>query len=559
MSPDSTGATAAGDDESTIGADALVRAFAGGTHALIVQRDALNAINVFPVPDGDTGTNMSLTMTNANNAVIECKTGPEPPTVAGIAKAAANGALMGARGNSGVILSQILTGFAALNADVTALDGAAVADGFERGRTAAYAVISNPREGTILSAITAVVATCKLSAADGGAALDVLRVAAAAAQEATDRTPEQLPVLKEAGVVDAGAQGLAVMLDGMVRALTGEAAPTATDLGAIDTSWLSATRRVHDDGARAGFCTEFVVSGESLDAEAMRARLGTMGESLLVVGSSEVVRVHIHADKPDDVFDFARTLGEVSREKVEDMEAQFQNLAAGDGAADGGPAAAEGIAVVAVAAGGGIEELFRSLGAAEVVRGGQTMNPSAGDIHEAVIAAHASDVIILPNNKNIVLAAEQATGTVSDIKARVVPSRSIPQGVAAVIAFNADLSIDDNVDAMNEAIAAVMTGEITLAARSTKVGGVEVQEGQPIGLIDGELVLADDTIAGAARACVERMLEGREGAIVTLYRGDGAPAEDAERLAEILRSELSCEVEVVDGGQPHYPYLIGVE
>ncbi len=529
---------------------ALAAAFEAGATALIIQRDALNAINVFPVPDGDTGTNMSLTMRAAADAASQ-----DTSSAAAVAKGAAQGALMGARGNSGVILSQILTGFVT-DDGATMLDGDALAAALERGRVAAYKVVSKPREGTILTALTAAAEASAVSAADGGPASHVLTVAATAAQEATDRTPEMLPVLKEAGVVDAGAQGLAVFLDGMARALRGEGAASAADLGEIDASWIGATRRVHDDGEQSGFCTEFVVSGDALDAAAMRERLSEMGDSLLVVGGGELIRVHVHTATPDEAFAYARTLGTVSHEKVEDMEAQFQNLA-GSAEPDASPATS-GITVVAVGAGPGIEELFMSLGASAIVRGGQTMNPSAGDILDAIKNAGGDATIVLPNNKNIVLAAEQAAKTLGEHIA-VVPTRSIPQGVAALIAFNGEATAGENADAMNEAIANVRTGEVTLAARATTMRGIDVRVGQPIGLVDGELAFAGEVIAEVARDCVRQMLEGRDGAIVTLYAGEDEPEDAAEALAVALREEHGCEVEVVAGRQPHYAYLIGVE
>jgi dihydroxyacetone kinase-like predicted kinase len=342
----------------------------------------------------------------------------------------------------------------------------------------------------------------------------------------------------------------------MLRGLLGETGTRAVTLGEIGASWLSATRRAHEGGAQSGFCTEFIVQGKGLDADAIRSRLDQMGDSLLVVGDDSLARVHIHTTTPDDVFAYARTLGDVSREKVEDMEAQFQELAAPERPAT----IREGLGVVAVGAGAGIEALFRSLGAAVVVRGGQTMNPSAGDILSAISACGTASVIVLPNNKNVVLAAEQASKSGrAGVEARVVPTRSIPQGVAALIAMNTEDSVDENATAMTEAIANVRAGEVTLAARSTTIQDLDVREGQPIALIDGDLALAGDSVDDVAYACAERMLEGRTGAILTLFVGEGTAIEAAGTLADRLRTAFACEVEVVDGGQPHYPYLIGVE
>lgn len=544
---------AAGPDAGTSSLDAAAfsRMLAGGAAALEQQAAALNAINVFPVPDGDTGTNMSSTMRAALDAIADAN----GASVLAVAKAATHGALMGAKGNSGVILSQIIGGFAAALADHPALDASTFAAAFEHGQQAAYHVVSSPREGTILTGITAV-ALAGAHAAEHGDAEQVLAAAVEAARGAAERTPDLMPLLKEAGVVDAGAQGLYVMLDGMLRGLRGEEMAEAHDLGTISAGWLTARSQLHDDGLQAGYCTEFVVEGEALDPDAIRAHLASMGESLLVIGDGDLVRVHVHTREPEAAFDYARTLGAVSREKAEDMEAQFATLA---GNRDGAPnAAASGIAIIAVAAGAGIEALFRSLGVAQIVRGGQTMNPSAGDIRAAIEASGAREAIVLPNNKNIILAATQAIDGI-DVRAHIVASTSIPQGVAALVAANPEASFDENVAAMEEAIANVRSGEVTLAARATRLHGIDVREGHPIALVEDDLVAAEETVGAAAHAAVARMISDRDSAIITLYAGEGTSAADAAALADALRSEFGVEVEIVDGGQPHYPYLIGVE
>jgi dihydroxyacetone kinase-like predicted kinase len=279
-----------------------------------------------------------------------------------------------------------------------------------------------------------------------------------------------------------------------------------------------------------------------------------MGNSLLVVGDATLVRVHVHTMDPDGALSYGRELGTISNEKVENMETQFETLASSATASQ----ESVSLAVVAVAAGDGLDSLFRSLGARAVVHGGQTMNPSAGDIREAIEAAGGAVTIVLPNNKNIVLAADQAARVIGS-SVHVVPTRSIPQGIAALIAMNIEASFDENIEAMSEAIAAVRSGEVTLAARSTTIGGVVVREGQPISLVDGDLIAATNSIPEAVHACVARMVEGRDGAILTLIAGEGETPENAEALARALREQYSCEVELVDGGQPHYPYLIGAE
>jgi DAK2 domain fusion protein YloV len=528
----------------------LARAFADGATALRAQADALNAINVFPVPDGDTGTNMSLTM----KAAVEGIDGAD--SLAEAAKRAARGALLGAKGNSGVILSQIIEGFASAMPPTNGLSTGDLARALERARQAAYRVVSTPKEGTILTAISAAAEAAGRAHA-GEAAVETLESVVAATEEAVARTPDLLPVLKEAGVVDAGAQGLYVLLDAMLRSLRGDAPPPRDErLGQIDASWLAATERAHDaQEGQSGFCTEFVVSGEGLDAEAIRSRLLEMGESVIVVGGDDLLRAHVHTREPDAAFAFGRTLGELSHEKADDMEAQFRALSAERRHA---ARTESGIAVVAVGAGAGIEELLRSIGATQVVHGGQTMNPSAGDIRAAIEATGTRDVIVLPDNKNVIMAARQAAEGLPG-RVRVLPSRSIPQGVAALVAMNTENSLDENVEAMERAITGVHTGEVTFAARDTRVHGLEIGEGQPIGLVDGDLVVAAATLTDAARQCVARMTASHDGEFVTLYAGAGAEQAETAELAETLRREFDLEVEVVEGGQPHYPYLIGLE
>ena len=534
---------------------ALTRAFTAGAAALRLHAEALNAINVFPVPDGDTGTNMSLTMTAA--ASIAEQSGAT--TAASVAREAAQASLVSAKGNSGVILSQILAGISAAVTGET-IDSTTLADSLERARAAAYRVVSNPKEGTILTAATGAAEAAAAAARDRTTADAVFAAAVEGAREAVARTPDLLPVLKEAGVVDAGAQGLFVLLDGMLRGLRGEAIDDAAiSYGAIDASWLNAREQLHGVGAQAGFCTEFVIASDAargpLDPAAIRAHLQTLGDSLLVVGDANLVRVHVHTAAPDDAMAYARKLGTLSHEKADDMERQFASLAARSH--NGAAKRADGIAVVAVGAGAGIEALFRSLGAAEIVRGGQTMNPGAGDIRAAIDATRADNVIVLPNNKNVILAAQLAAKDLPGV--RVIPTRSIPQGVAALVAMNPEGTLDDNAAAMQEAISVVHTGEVTLAARATQIYGKPITEGQPIGLVDGDLVVAETTVAAAVLGCVAIMIENRDAPLVTLYAGAGESAASAEAIADALRTRLSVEVEVVEGGQPHYPYLIGVE
>ena len=543
------GAASAGD--SPLDGGQLRSLFADASSLLQRHVQALNAINVFPVPDGDTGTNMHLTL----QAAVAESTAAPGDDIASAAQAIAHGALMGARGNSGVILSQILSGLADGLAHRRTADGPALASALLTAADAAYGALAEPAEGTILTAIRA---AAQAVAGDGPTTTeDVLAKAAAAAKEATDRTPELLPVLKEAGVVDAGALGLAVILEGLLRSLRGEPLDVnlAADL-AVEAGWRSDAAALHNAAhGESGYCTEFVVGGVGLEPAAARERLQGMGTSLLVVGRGELLRVHLHTVRPDDALAYGRTLGELSQVKVDNLEAQIQQFASAETAPAGMTGA---IGVVAVAAGEGIEATFRSVGVTRLVRGGQTMNPSAGEILEAIEACPEERVVVLPNNKNIIAAAQQAAERASR-QAAVVPTRSIPQGIAALLALTPDLAFEANTAAMERAMTSVRSAEVTRAARATVVEGRRIELGQAIGVLDGELAVVADDIAGATEACVEEMLSP-EATLLTLYAGRDVREEEVATLAETLRERYQeLEIEVVRGGQPHYPYILSLE
>ena len=512
---------------------------------------ALNAINVYPVPDGDTGTNMHLTL-RAGVDEMERTSGDDASVAA---RALAEGALMGARGNSGVILSQVLRGFASGLDCRAEADGAALAEGLSEASRAAYAALSEPVEGTILT-----VAREAAQAAAAGSketAEAVLSSAVDAANRAVERTPELLPVLREAGVVDAGALGLAIVLEGLLRSLRGD--PLDVDLAPdaqVGAGWRVEATSLHgaDDGA-SGYCTEFVVSGQTLDAEATRAHMRSLGGSVLVVDGEDMLRVHLHTDRPDDAFAYGRSLGELSHTKVDNLGEQIQQFVSAGRATQ--PITA-GIGIVAVVAGDGIAAAFRSVGAVHIVEGGQTMNPSAGEILEAIESCAESEVAVLPNNKNIIAAAQQA-GERASKHVVVISSRSIPQGIAAVLALNSDATLDENEQAMDRALGSVRSAEVTRAVRATTIEGKRIEVGQPIGVIDGSLQVVADEVVAAAEACVERMMSS-EASLLTIYVGQDARSEEAESLAQALRTKYAkLEVDLVAGGQPHYPYIISLE
>jgi DAK2 domain fusion protein YloV len=519
----------------------------------VLQRHvaALNAINVFPVPDGDTGTNMHLTLRAGVDDLAQL---PEADLSAA-AQALAHGTLMGARGNSGVILSQVLRGFAAALNGRSEADGPALATALAAGAKAAQEALSQPKEGTILT--VARDAAGAVAGETPEAADETLALAVEAAKASVERTPELLPVVKEAGVVDAGGLGLAIILEGMLRSLRHE--PLDVDLApdvAVQAGWrddAASFQEAHH--GETGYCTEFVVSGKALDGGAARDRLSELGTSLLVVGGADLLRVHVHTTAPDDALAYGRTLGTVSRVKVDNMEAQIQRFVAEE--MPQAPVATT-IGVVAVAAGEGIEAAFRSVGVTHLVQGGQTMNPSAAEILEAIEAGEADEVVVLPNNKNIIAAAEQAAER-SGKRVAVVPSRSIPQGVAAVLALNSDLPFEANVAAMERALTSVRSAEVTRSIRAVTIEGRHIEEGQAIGIVDGSLRVVAADVASAVRECVEQM-RSAEASLLTLYAGEDVREADASRLAEELRHEHpQIEVELVRGGQPHYPYILSLE
>lgn len=535
----------------TIDGPAVRAMFAAGAEALRANADAINAINVFPVPDGDTGTNMSLTMAAA---VDECAR-DSSTDARQVAEAAARGALIGARGNSGVILSQILRGFAEASGGQRAFDAPAIADGLERARAAAYAALSAPREGTILSAIAAAARAAAERASVGGSARATVDAATTAARAAVALTPDYLPVLRDAGVVDAGAQGLVVLLEAASRVLRGDRpmAPVA-DRSAIDASWLAERRRLHRTREDGGYCVEFIVSHAAGDDDAVRERLEAIGDSVLVVRSGDLLRVHVHAPGAEVALAYGASLGPISHEKVDPLAAQIDAFIAAH--EEKRPAMA--FAAIAVANGRGIAQTLRSLGAAAVIYGGRTMSPSVDEIRASVEAIASADVIFLPGNMNTLRAAEQVAHGVQR-RIHVVAALSVPQIVAALVVMNVDATVEENTAAMKAAVARVRTGEVRRTSRPTNVDGKHVPAGYGLAVIEGVPVVADETADGAVRSCVERMIGRGSVPLVTLYSGADVPPTDAERIARQLGDAFGVEVDVVAGGQPDSQYIIGVE
>lgn len=518
----------------------------------------IDALNVFPVPDGDTGTNMLLTMRSA----IEATLGPTDHSVSAVAKAMARGALMGARGNSGVILSQIWHGIAEGLGDVGTLTGPALASALTRAAEVARNGLSNPVEGTILTVIKdAAKAAEEQAKTDNDDVMSVFQAAVDAAQESVANTPKLLAILRDAGVVDAGGQGLFVLLDGALRYLSGEGETMKIRKPHLVASSMPLTPRVITspqslaaDEKPFGYCTEFLLCGSDLDPNHIRAKLKRKGESLIVVGDENIVRIHIHTLKPGNVLNFGTSLGIIQKVNIRNMDEQFLDFLKMQ--KERSPAV--DMAVVAVVTGQGLAEVFTSLGANYIVPGGQTMNPSTKDILQAVEAVNSNKVIILPNNKNIILAAEQVAKLTSK-QIRVVPSRTIPEGVAALLAFDYEGDLDSNAQSMTEALSKVRTIEVTRAVRAAQLDGLAIKKKQAIGLLDGHLIAAADSPSDVLKRLFGT-IDLSKSEVVTLYYGaDTSEAEAQQMLSSLAEDHPDMQFELVCGGQPHYNYIVSIE
>jgi DAK2 domain fusion protein YloV len=511
-----------------------------------LERNAaeINSLNVFPVPDGDTGTNMLLTM---RSAMAEASGSPKGSASA-VAHAMAHGALMGARGNSGVILSQILRGLAIRVDKKDSLEACDLVAGLVEGSSLAYKALSRPVEGTILTVIREASAAAQEFSPTNNDLLAVMEVAVTAARDSVARTPSLLLVLREAGVVDAGGLGLYVIFEGLLRFLKGE-----TEEGHEAPESISVPQvRIPVNEGFYGYCTEFIIEGQNLSLDQIRQRLEAVGESVLVVGDEGTVRVHVHTLDPGNALSYATSLGTLRQVKVHSMDEQHEEFMAMQ------QSSLMPIATVAVVSGEGLDEVFTSLGITAIVPGGQTMNPSTEELLRAVEAVPSDMVLLLPNNSNIVLAAEQARG-LSAKKVEVVPTESIPQGVAALLAFNHEADLEENVRAMEKAQGAVRTVEVTKAVRGAKFGDLVMAKGQPIGFLDGELVAAGTSMSQVINEVLAQ-IDLEEGEIITLYYGADTQGAEVEQIAEALRQKNpKLEVEVIYGGQPHYNYIISVE
>lgn len=525
------------------------------------HHEHVNQLNVFPVPDGDTGTNMLLTMRAAYNQIKDS----DDAHIGRVAHELAHGALMGARGNSGVILSQIWRGLARSLANKEVALATDIADAFRAASETAYKGVMRPVEGTILT----VIRESSEEAVEAARKSRDLRVVLARVLERARRslahTPELLPVLKQAGVVDSGGQGLVYIFEGMLRYVSGETRDAVRGAEVSAHAPAQALAVPESGVLEYPYDVQFILMGEQLDVETVRRTIDAMGDSTVVAGDERTIKVHIHVKNPGEPLSYGASMGLLTDVVVENMQLQMEEIVApalpgmAPALAQTPPGLEPGqIAVVAVAAGPGLGDIFRSLGAAGIVNGGQSNNPSTEEIYEAIQSVPADKVIILPNNKNIILAAEAAC-SLSDKQVAVVPTRTAPQGISAMLSLNPDGELESVREAMDAASHEIVSGEITVATRTVRLDGVNVAEGQYIGLVDGRLIVADDSLHVVLDETLRRMEIGdRE--LLSLYYGKDVTGEEAEAMAEAINARYpDLEVELLAGGQPHYRYILGAE
>jgi len=515
----------------------------------------IDALNVFPVPDGDTGTNMLLTMRSSIEEAYQAG----DSSASSVAQAIAKGALMGARGNSGVILSQIWRGLAQGLAEKESFTGSDLADALQIASEMAYKGLSNPVEGTMLTVIReASIASQVQAASDNNDLISVMEATVNAANESVANTPTLLPVLRESGVVDAGGQGLYTILEGALRYLRGETEQMQFRKPQMIASSIPLAARlpqmVAADEEIYGYCTEFLLKGEELDADKLRIKLRRKGKSLMVVGDESAVRVHIHTLDPGNVIRYVTSLGTLHQVSVRNMDEQRQDFL--EMQKERAPAV--DIATIAVVSGDGLADVFTSLGATAIVPGGQTMNPSTKDLLQAVKAVASDKIIILPNNKNVVLTAEQVQ-SLTEKRIEVVPTQTIPQGVAALLSFDYEADFETNAQLMREAKSTVKTIEITRAVRSTQLDGLSIKKNQAIGLLDGDLLAAGNNTIDVLNKMLTKIDLKRSEIITTYYGADTEPDEAEQVSASIREQHPQLQVEVVPGGQPHYSYIVSIE
>ncbi|MGA9468583.1 MAG: DAK2 domain-containing protein [Exiguobacterium marinum] len=550
---------------------ALSNMIANGATNLSQNADYVDSLNVFPVPDGDTGTNMNLTMTSGAKEVAAMNSS----NIAEVSSKFARGLLMGARGNSGVILSQLFRGFGKAVEGKTELTTVDFAEALKRGVDTAYKAVMKPVEGTILTVAREAADEALLASESTSDFTEFMKRVIVEAKASLDRTPDLLPVLKEVGVVDSGGQGLLVIYEGFLASLEGKElekphAPVMDALIEAEHHAHAAQGFMSTEDIEFGYCTEIMVRFQDdklkdtpFNEDTFRNELSELGDSLLVVADEELLKVHVHVETPGEVITKGQRFGELVAVKIENMRQQHSTILEEEHGInlqgvqqDEKPKAP--FAIVTVAMGEGVSELFRSLGSAHVIEGGQTMNPSTEDIVKAIESAHAEHVFIFPNNSNIIMAAEQAA-SVAPCGVSVIPTKTVPQGLAAAIAFNPEADVEMNEQAMKSAAETVKSGQVTYAVRDTSIDGVEIKKDEHMAIAEKKIVSSSSSSLEAAKRLVDALIDADD-EIITILTGEGSSESDVEALTSYIESvNDEIEIEVHDGKQPLYSYIFSVE
>ena len=551
----------------TIDARILSRMFLAGAKNLEAKKEWINELNVFPVPDGDTGTNMTMTIMAAAKDVANLQN----PTLTELGKAISSGSLRGARGNSGVIMSQIFRGFVKELKGLDIIDVTALGNGVQHAAETAYKAVMKPKEGTILTVAKAG-ADKSMDLLVNGDTDDIIKFCdevAAEMEEALLQTPELLPVLKQAGVVDSGGEGLMTFIRGALDALKGKATDFTVNTGTATRVVNGSVGASEEEDIRFGYCTEFIIMlerGEDVVESQLKEYLQKIGDCVVVVADDDIVKVHVHTNDPGLAIQKALTYGSLTSMKIDNMREEHQEKVIRDAQKASESASApkkeeprKENGFIAVAAGEGLADIFRDLGVDYVIEGGQTMNPSTDDVLSAIEQVNADNIFVLPNNGNIILAANQAKNLTEDKEVYVVPSKNIPQGIAAMISFVSGRSAAENAESMEEEMQLIKSGQVTYAVRDTNMDGKDIKQGDFMGLTDKTIVSVGSDLQGTAKELIESLLD-EDSELVSLYYGSDATKEQAEQLAEdIENTHEDVEVEVQYGGQPVYSYFISVE
>ena len=565
----------------SVDAALLQKAVLAAAKGLEAKKEWINELNVFPVPDGDTGTNMTMTIMAAAREVAAI----ENPTMETIAKALSSGSLRGARGNSGVILSQLFRGFTKEIKESSEITVTSLANAFTRATETAYKAVMKPKEGTILTVAKGMAEKAVDLATQTDDVIDFLTQVIEEGDYVLSQTPEMLPVLKQAGVVDSGGQGLMQVMKGGLDGLLGRGipfdavAPAAGNTESAKPKVAAGSDDLSTSDIKYGYCTEFIVNVEKAydmdEEQKFKGYLESIGDCVVVVSDDDIIKVHVHTNHPGLAFEKGLTYGSLSRMKIDNMreehhERLIQNASnvaqtpetPAEAKKEEAPASNEPrkpYGFIAVSSGEGLGEIFKGIGADYLIEGGQTMNPSTEDMLNAIEKVNADVIYILPNNKNIILAAEQAKSLVEDKKIFVVPSKTVPQGIAALINFLPDLSPEENLENMTSEMGRIRTGQITYAVRNTSIDGMEIHEGDIMGIGDSGMLAVGQNVNETVLETLKRMVED-ESELISVYFGEDVTEEDAEALVEKVQAAFpNCEVELNDGGQPIYYYLLSVE